>query len=127
MFCSVFCSSAGMSGWLIERLLLHQRQEHVGQADAARALGHAGVAGDAAQHAVGLEDLLDPAAAQHVDDAAGRELHVLAVGAGAGARAALDAGQDAFAFGGLEEGLERGALMLQFGFEHDGHGRILWC
>ena len=106
-------------------LLLYQRQEYVGQADAARALGHAGVASHAAQHAVGLEDLLNPAAAQHVDDAAGGVFHVLAIRAGARARAALDAREDAFAIRSLENRFEGGSFLLQFRFKHYSHGGVL--
>ena len=117
----------GNGGMVDEGLLLHQRQEDVGQADAARTFGHAGVAGHAAQHAVGFEDLLDPSTPQHVNDSAGRVIHILAIRAGAGAGPALDAGEDAFAFRGSQEGFEGCALLFHFGFEDADHDGSFCC
>ena len=115
-------------------LLLDEREQHLGQPDAARALGHARIAGHASQPAFAREDLLQHSAAQHGNDAPWRVVHDVAVGAGSGADAALDTREHLAAFDRLEQIAQRGGARHIHGGCNGTHifsfrrrrGRRLW-
>ena len=86
-------------GQVGQRLLLHQRQQDLGEPDAARALRHARVTGDTRQQAVAGEHFVQHAGAHHGDHATRRVVHHLPVGACPGTHATLNAGENLLALG----------------------------
>ena len=91
------CSSDGISGSRSSTCSLTSGQQHVGEGDPARALGPAVVAGDAVEQVVARQDLVEEALRSMPMSRRGRVAHHVAVGAGAGADAALDAAQQSAA------------------------------